>query len=307
MDTDVGNLSWIVGVDGSPGAEAALHWAVVAATDHVADRGGSDSPAGVTPVCAWHVPLALRALAGRRVLDVDRMGLRAEAVVAATETVRAVAASRPQAPAPDDLVVVEGHPTDVLLERSGPGTTVVVGRRGSGELRHRLVGSVSRDLVTGSGGPVVVVPETWQARAIRRIVVGFDGSAHSRSALRWALDNAHHDAQVCTVAAFDIVPWLNPVQVAERFADEVAAERARIDAAVRTADPTGRSEVVLALHAPQQALAEETEGADLVVVGPRGHGGLAGLLLGSVTAWLLHASACPVAVVPGSDADVATV
>ncbi len=63
----------------------------------------------------------------------------------------------------------------------------------------------------------------------------------------------------------------------------------------------GRASRNFVLHGPRQALAESLVDADLVVVGPRGIGGLARTVLGSVTTWLLHDAACPVAIVPTAD------
>ncbi len=134
-------------------------------------RWRRDTGAEVVPVCAWHVPLPIFALAGRRVADVDRMGLRATAEVAATETIDLVGAGDAVA----DLLVVEGHPSDALLGLTGPGQVVVVGRRGISEIRHRVLGSVSRDLATHADGPrrdrarhVGAAPMSQDRRRLRR-------------------------------------------------------------------------------------------------------------------------------------------
>jgi len=68
--------------------------------------------------------------------------------------------------------------------------------------------------------------------------------------------------------------------------------------AVDAADPDGRAIRQIELHGARQMLADASGDADLVVVGPRGLGGAARAMLGSVTTWLLHASPCPIAVVP---------
>jgi nucleotide-binding universal stress UspA family protein len=52
------------------------------------------------------------------------------------------------------------------------------------------------------------------------------------------------------------------------------------------------------LHGPHQVLGDAAQDADLLVVGPRGVGAIARVVLGSVTTWLLQSSPCPVAVVP---------
>ena len=284
-DSQAPATNWMVGVDGSHDAAAALRWAV----SMVEGTG-----AGVVPVCAWHVPLPIFALAGRRVADVDRMGLRATAEVAASETIDLVGASE----VVGELLVVEGHPSDALLELTGPGQVVVVGRRGISEIRHRVLGSVSRDLATHAAGPVVIVPDTWEQRPCRSIVVGFDGSEHAQAALRWAIQVAPPSFTVSALMAIDVIPWLKPELVVERHPEYVESAEQRIRAAADAVDPDGRAERTVVLHGPRQALADVMSEADLVVLGPRGLGGVGRAVLGSVTTWMLHECPCPVAVVP---------
>lgn len=154
------------------------------------------------------------------------------------------------------------------------------------------------DLVTHSTGPVVVVPDGWETTTLRRIVVGFDGSGYASAALRWALSIAPADSEVDALVAIDVIPWLSPESVVERHPEAVTHARARIGAAADEADPDRRAARNFVLHGPRHALAEAMPDADLVVVGPRGIGGLARTLLGSVTGWLLHEASRPVAVVP---------
>lgn len=277
--------TWIVGLDGSDGSASALRWASELAQQR---------DERVTPIAAWHVPFPIWLMSGRRVVDVDRAGIRAEVAVHATEAVGKLG----EGSVVDEPRVLEGHPTSTLLEMAGPDTPLVVGRRGIGAVKHRLLGSVSQDLATHSTGPVVVVPDDWETSPLRRIVVGFDGSEQAAAALRWALSIAPEGAEVDAVTAIDVMPWMAPEFVAERHPDDVAAVRERISAAADTIDPEGRATKTFVLHGPRQAFSEVLEGADLVVVGPRGLGGLGRAVLGSMTTWLLHESRCPVAVIP---------
>lgn len=281
--------TWTVGVDGSRDAATAMRWAAA-----MADETGGE----VVPVCAWHVPLPIFALAGRRAIDVDRAGLEATANVAARASIELAIEAGLDADRIGELTTVEGHPSEVLLGRTGDGRVVVVGRRGIGHLRHRLLGSVSRDLATHADGPVVVVPEDWEPEPCRSVVVGFDGSDHSKAALGWALSIAPAEARVEALVAIDLVPWLQPELVVERYADELADAENRIRGAAREVDADGRAECRVVLHSPKQALVEAMPDADLMVVGPRGLGAVGRSVLGSVTTWLLQDAGCPVAVVP---------
>ena len=277
--------TWIVGLDGSDGSSAALRWAVA-----IAARRGER----VHPLAAWHVPMPIWLMAGRRPIDVDRAGIKAGVEFHVAEAVAAI--DRPDVVG--DPEVVEGHPADVLCDRGGEATPIVVGRRGISELKHRMLGSVSEYVATHADGPVVVVPDGSGPAPLRRIVVGFDGSEYAASALRWTLEIAPDDAEIEILVAIDVIPWLAPEQVVERHPEAVASARERIAAVADQVDPNGRCSRNFVLHGPRQALTDALGDADLVVVGPRGIGGVARAVLGSVTTWLLRDAPCPIAVVP---------
>lgn len=136
----------------------------------------------------------------------------------------------------------------------------------------------------------------------RRIVVGVDTSASSKRALRWAVDQASLtgavvDAVLCW--RFPDVPGLRTAAV-ER---ELRAAASRIlAAAIAEAIPSDKSVVVRTTavdgHATTELL-ERARGADLLVLGSRGHGGFAGALLGSVAQHCVQHAPCPVVVVRG--------
>lgn len=142
-----------------------------------------------------------------------------------------------------------------------------------------------------------------------RIVVGVDGSENAAAALAWAIDEARH--RDATVEA--VLGWQEPVMggTAAGFVpvpiDTDAFEdgsRGQLDQAV-DAVVGGESDVridrVLLHDSPAHALLDRAEGADLLVVGRRGHGGFLGLLLGSVSQQIVWHAPCPVVVVPPAD------
>jgi nucleotide-binding universal stress UspA family protein len=140
----------------------------------------------------------------------------------------------------------------------------------------------------------------------RRIVVGVDGSDASARALAWAIDEAGRwGAQLDVVHAWEVPFVVVPPPVALGYDRDLdAAERAAqhvLDTCVERARlPSGspvRIERILVRERPTAALLEVAKGADLLVVGSRGHGGFTGLLLGSVSNQCLHHATCPVVVV----------
>jgi nucleotide-binding universal stress UspA family protein len=141
---------------------------------------------------------------------------------------------------------------------------------------------------------------------MQRLVVGVDGSEHARRALEWALEEARlRDARLDVVYA-----WEPPLVVGfgtlaggrtepEGTSYENAA-RSLLDetvAAIRTEDRPAIEKTVVHGSAAR-ALLEAAKGADLIVVGSRGRGGFAGLLLGSVSQQVVQHAPCPVVIVP---------
>jgi nucleotide-binding universal stress UspA family protein len=138
-----------------------------------------------------------------------------------------------------------------------------------------------------------------------RIVVGVDGSAGSAVAFEWALRQAElTHADLTAVLAYSYELWwidggtdYEPQQI-ERKAVEA---RRRLDDMLAELIPEGTSvtvhPIVVEGHVPT-ALLEIAREADLLVLGSRGRGELAGLLLGSVSQRCAERASCPVVVVP---------
>ena len=141
------------------------------------------------------------------------------------------------------------------------------------------------------------------------IVVGFDGSVHSQRALEWAVKEAavrEEPLIVLTVWRTSVGYWGAPVIYP---GDKEAAENARgaakeaFDKAVADLgiDKPVHASVRAISGIPAAELVAESTGADLLVIGSRGTGGFARLLLGSVAAQVTHHAHCPVVVVPDAE------
>lgn len=136
-----------------------------------------------------------------------------------------------------------------------------------------------------------------------KIVVGVDGSPASARALRWALRQAElTGAEVEAVHAWQIPAMYGTAamtlpgdQLADTAENTLNEAVANVTGESRAQGVTVTARLVEA-H-PAKALLEESEDADLVVVGNRGHGGFVGALIGSVSQQVVHHASCPVVVV----------
>jgi nucleotide-binding universal stress UspA family protein len=145
------------------------------------------------------------------------------------------------------------------------------------------------------------------------IIVGVDGSRHSRRALDWAISEAaarHAPLTVLTVHQAVAGYWDGTVPVlysedpslTEQAREEVQQETDdvldKLGAGSRPPSVTVRAVTGL----PAEELLVAAEQADLLVVGARGAGGFKRLLLGSVSTHATHHAHCPVVVVPADKA-----
>jgi nucleotide-binding universal stress UspA family protein len=140
-----------------------------------------------------------------------------------------------------------------------------------------------------------------------RIVVGVDGSEGSKAALAWALDEARlRQAALDVVCSYSLpTGWfgvgdtMGVVVATEITEDDVAGyagETLTNALAAADADGVEITKTTIAGH-PATALVAAADGADLLVVGSRGHGDFGSILLGSVGMHCVHHSPCPVVVV----------
>ncbi|MFI0543771.1 universal stress protein [Streptomyces sp. WSLK1-3] len=135
-----------------------------------------------------------------------------------------------------------------------------------------------------------------------RIVVGVDGSSSAKRALAWA----HFMARTTGSALEVVTVWQNPASwtgVADDW-DPVAEARAMLRACCAEVLGDGRPPDLrlTVLEGPATAaLLSAAAGARMLVLGSRGHGGFAGLLLGSVSAACAEHAACPTLIVHGDD------
>ena len=135
-----------------------------------------------------------------------------------------------------------------------------------------------------------------------RIVVGVDGSASSKAALAWAVRQA-----ALTGAEVDAVcAWQIPAAYGYGYAMtlaipdlEKAAASELNQAIAEVTGPAPEVEIrpLVVQDNPAQALLDCAKGADLLVVGNRGHGGFTGALLGSVGQHCAHHAQCPVVII----------
>jgi nucleotide-binding universal stress UspA family protein len=141
---------------------------------------------------------------------------------------------------------------------------------------------------------------TAQPAKPRGIVVGFDGSAASLEALEWAARQVELTASTLEIVATWDWPttfgWAVPIPTGfdpEQSVREVLAEA---EAGVRGRHPQIEITTRVLQGHPAPLLVEASKGAELLVVGSRGHGEFVGMLIGSVSEFCATNAHCPVLV-----------
>ena len=285
--------TYLVGLDRSAPAQAALEWARAMARD-------DDS---ITVVHASGLPINT-AYDGVTVFDpsVERT---------AQEFLDRAVVESGDPRLSGRLVMGDGGQGIVeLAEETGSDVIIVVGHGGSSKAAL-LLGSTAHYVIRHTKAPVVVV--RGQPRVpVRRVIVGVDmdddePDERSLAALRWAvhlpaverIEAMHADFVPGVAAGPARQPGLESDE--ERLADDARLRRA-IDVATdgSGAAPSGAELVpVVAAGTGAFALIEASRDADLVVVSTRGRSGLVELIAGSTTLEVLSHAHCPVAVIHG--------
>ena len=283
----------IVGIDGSETSLAALRWAVLDAVRRDAALSVLSAYTGVVPGMRPMVSPELERAQQRRAEQIVQ-----EALATAREVGPGLAIDgRP----------VLGDPAGVLLDASGSTSCLVVGGHGRGRLAGLLAGSVSQQVALHARCPVAVVRGRSHA-ADGPVVVGVDGSASSHLAVDLAFQQAAaRGCAVTIVFAYEPPPFppvglegAVPVYDDERLRTDIGHDFSQAVARWRDQHPAVQVDQNLATGQAGSTLVELSHEAQLVVVGSRGRGGFAGLLLGSVGMHLLHQADCPVLIAHGS-------
>ncbi len=287
----------VVGVDGSAASMVAARWAAQ-------EAAARDAPLRVVhvwspPVAVWPSPIGV---------TIDPESVRAGALEVAEQAATEARRAAGRAGGRVEALAVQGTTVPTLLEVARDGDLLVVGGRGRGGFGSLLLGSVASSCAHHATVPVAAVRAPAPPGS-GEVVVGVDDSENARTALRWAMAEAERtDRQLVVVHGWETPVAVPPGGMAYGPLADEDFQRiggAVIDAVVADAS-AGRPEVprVRRLAVPAtapEALIAAAEGAAMLVVGSRGRGGFAGLLLGSVSQQCLHHAPCPVVVVPPPD------
>lgn len=283
----------VVGVDGSPSSLAAVE---------IAAREAGLHGVGLRLVHAFGRPVA-HIPHGGRPWEPSDAGMRELIDGTLTKAERRAHDTEPGIEVTREIVV--GEPVTVLEIESRTASLAVVGSRGLSRFSALLLGSTAGHLAAHAACPVLVVRGTPNPGG--PVLLAVDGSPAARGAVEFAFTRASlygtdlvalHAWSTRTERAYESPsdpPFVTYDE--ERLRDEEERVLAEALGGLRDLYPDVAVERRLARGRVRHTLIEASADARLVVVGARGRGGFAGLLLGSVSQALLHHAQCPVAVV----------
>ena len=276
----------LVGYDGSDGGRDALELARVLA----AETEGSIVVA--TVLFGGPLPPEFARLEAEEAQEAESMLAEAREALAGIEVeTRAYAGSSPAATL-----------TRLAEDEEEGFDAIVVGSPHRGPIGRVLIGSVARNLLNGGPLQTFVAPHGYAEERhdpFRTIAVGYDGGTEAKQALRGAEALAAHSNATLRLITVVTVPVFVPGAVGYT-PTPIPVDPAKLQGeAIATIDPRLAVEKRQMDGLPGSALVRACEeGVDLLVLGSRGYGPLARVLLGSVSRHAAQDAPCPVSVVP---------
>ncbi|MEU4422173.1 universal stress protein [Actinoplanes sp. NPDC024001] len=279
----------VVAVDGTEYSRAAVRWAA-------REAQLSHRPLLVTHVMEWDWNAS----------RYDFGGGHFAAARASAENVVTRAAHEAKTAAPDidvDTDLQIGSPVTHLIHTSEQAGLLVLGSRGRGGFAALTLGSVSQRVATHAHAPVVVVRGRADIAA-GPVAVGVDdaGSADEVLDTAFTAARARQTSLVAIRSYLPVIPlyWGSNPPANVHIPEQDDAERHRLNeqlAPWRAKYPDVPVEALLSHDSAAAVLSGVSKTAHLVVVGSRGHGVIAGTVLGSTGLQLLHHADCPVLIV----------
>ncbi|MBX9640623.1 MAG: universal stress protein [Mycobacteriaceae bacterium] len=287
-----GGKGLVVGVDGSSASNAAVTWAA-------RDAATRQVPLTLVHMLSTYVPTfpQIPLPGGVAVWQEDdgRLVLEEAAKLARDSAGRSVEVATQLKSSP---------PIPTLVQLSEEADMVVVGTHGRGAVGRVLLGSVSSGVLRGAACPVAIVPaDVADVRDDAPVLVGIDGSPASELATAIAFDEASRrgvdlravhawsDVEVLDLGGLD---W--PALQLE--SEQVLAERL---AGWQERYPDVAVQQIVVCDRPARELVSQSKSAQLVVLGSRGRGGIARMLLGSVSNAVVHSVHTPIIVARAAD------
>jgi len=294
MTTSTRKYGLLVAVDGSAQSDAAVRWAAREAT--LRHRPVTLATVVAPVVVSWPVGYLESGF-------VEWQEQNAQEVLEQAKKTFESAVCDPQ-PSQVNTEVMHGGIVATLASASSDADMVVVGSRGMGAFGRAVLGSTTSGLVLHAHCPVVVLHEGHEGEAATLdpaapVVLGIDGSAASEAATAFAFDEAsRRGVELVAVHAWSDFVLFPDVGIDWRmYEDEgqqVLGERL---AGWHEQYPDVKVQRRIVCDQPARALIDESERAQLVVVGSHGRGGFTGMLLGSVGSAVVQGAKCPAIVV----------
>jgi nucleotide-binding universal stress UspA family protein len=196
-----------------------------------------------------------------------------------------------------------GSPADRIVEYAEHHQIglILVGARGLGPIKERLVGSVSHRVLTFSKSAVLILPNF--VKSLKQVLLPLQGSQDAERALLFL--RQHPFRETVTITALTVLPQTRPPwpvdAVAEREMESQALRSAETFINSVTADLKQmgyNTRAKSTLGVPVEAILQEAKAisADLLMMGSRGRHGLSRMVLGSVAHAVLHHAQCPLLV-----------